>query len=199
MHRLSFLHQLGTFAQVESETSESETSESETSESTKTPDEIETESTEQDLEQEFDALIDELNQSLAAESKAEVVEPSAAIGSGSNDDITDEEFESLLNELHGDGPVKVVEPLAVANKAESSDDITDDEFEALLDELHGKGKISSVTSSASTTAKNTQKSDKKTGDLIDDSEFEALLDELHGAGNGPASGSVAKPEKTRRR
>ena len=56
----------------------------------------------------------------------------------SGDDITEEEFENLLNELHGDAA-----PGAQANKEDAppapanSDDITEEEFENLLNELHG--------------------------------------------------------------
>ncbi|MFT3668536.1 MAG: chemotaxis protein CheW [Pseudoxanthomonas sp.] len=65
--------------------------------------------------------------------------------------ITDDEFEALLDQLHGDGapqalPEAVVAPpvetpapaLAIApSRAPAGDVISDDEFEALLDELHG--------------------------------------------------------------
>ncbi|HHO69527.1 MAG TPA: chemotaxis protein CheA, partial [Gammaproteobacteria bacterium] len=55
-----------------------------------------------------------------------------------DDDITEEEFEALLDELHGSGKA----PAAGAGQAQPSgdDDITEEEFEALLDELHGSGK-----------------------------------------------------------
>ncbi|PPJ40862.1 MULTISPECIES: chemotaxis protein CheW [unclassified Pseudoxanthomonas] len=64
--------------------------------------------------------------------------------------ITDDEFEALLDQLHGDGvpqapaapaatPVQTPAPaLAIApSRAPASEAISDDEFEALLDELHG--------------------------------------------------------------
>lgn len=64
-----------------------------------------------------------------------------------NDDITDEEFEALLNQLHGDGapgaaaPSPTAAPVAAKSVvAKSDDDITEEEFEALLDELQGKKK-----------------------------------------------------------
>ena len=55
-----------------------------------------------------------------------------------DDDITEEEFEALLDELHGSGKA----PAAGAGQAQPSgdDDITEEEFEALLDRLHGSGK-----------------------------------------------------------
>ncbi|MDT8370543.1 MAG: chemotaxis protein CheA [Gammaproteobacteria bacterium] len=64
-----------------------------------------------------------------------------------SDDITDDEFEALLDQLHGSaspGATEVVAaPIPVptpTTTASDSDDITDDEFEALLDELQGKKK-----------------------------------------------------------
>jgi len=61
-----------------------------------------------------------------------------------SEDITDDEFEALLNQLHGSGAPGIeteadakpapAEPVA----AKSDDDITEAEFEALLDELQGK-------------------------------------------------------------
>ncbi|MFT7413807.1 MAG: two-component system chemotaxis sensor kinase CheA [Methylophagaceae bacterium] len=63
-----------------------------------------------------------------------------------NDDITDEEFEALLNQLHGDGApgVAAISPEPTAT-AKSNDDITEQEFEALLDELQGKNKSATAT------------------------------------------------------
>mgnify|MGYP003624225491 CR=1 FL=1 len=64
-----------------------------------------------------------------------------------DDDITDEEFEALLNQLHGDGAPGAVAvspaPTPIA-AAKSDDDITEEEFEALLDELQGKKKTVKV-------------------------------------------------------
>ena len=96
--------------------------------------------------------------------------------SGSDDEITDEEFEALLDDLHGaNGSVTTESPASVPSVTNDSDDITDDEFEALLDELHGaKGqpKAPSVAASVS--------------DEITDDEFEAFLDELHGKKGAPS-------------
>ena len=62
--------------------------------------------------------------------------------------ITDDEFDALLDELHGKGKAPSVAPAKqapaaaamAAMAAASSDDISEQEFEALLDQLHGKGK-----------------------------------------------------------
>ena len=72
---------------------------------------------------------------------------SASISASSVDDISEDEFERLLDELHGKGgsptassvPTPPPAPVAPQPVAESGD-ITDDEFEKLLDELHGAGK-----------------------------------------------------------
>lgn len=81
----------------------------------------------------------------------------ANIGS---DDITDDEFEALLDQLHGSGQHSGVPETATSpTTAESSpaepssnfgeeDLIADDEFEALLDQLHGSGKGPTITDDA---------------------------------------------------
>ncbi|WP_340569982.1 chemotaxis protein CheA [Stenotrophomonas sp. G106K1] len=59
--------------------------------------------------------------------------PSAATpNAGAGDLITDDEFEALLDQLHGG---KAPATVAAAKKAD--DMISEDEFEALLDQLHG--------------------------------------------------------------
>lgn len=57
-----------------------------------------------------------------------------------SDDITDDEFEALLDQLHGEGTPGKTEPASksIVDTKNDSDDITDEEFEALLDELQGK-------------------------------------------------------------
>ena len=64
------------------------------------------------------------------------------------DEITDEEFEALLDQLHGTGaPGASTASAATATSSDGSaaseggkdEEITDEEFEALLDELYGKG------------------------------------------------------------
>ncbi|MGC9456088.1 MAG: chemotaxis protein CheA [Halothiobacillaceae bacterium] len=77
---------------------------------------------------------------------ADIEDEEAGERSGSGDDelITDEEFESLLDQLHGPGQFKVPAPEAQAEEPTggSGDDelITDDEFEKVLDQLYGVGK-----------------------------------------------------------
>ena len=100
----------------------------------------------------------------------------------SNDEMSEDEFERLLDELHGGGsPTPKPSAAAVAPKppASSSNDISDDEFESLLDELHGRGAFSPAVKAQSPAPTQTSP------DEINDADFEALLDELHGKGQGP--------------
>ncbi len=119
---------------------------------------------------------------------AEVVEQPIAenVESDSSDEMSEDEFERLLDELHGSGSVtaspQVSEPSAdpepsISNNA--SDEISDDEFESLLDELHGQGAFSADSASTESSPASISSED------IDDLEFEKLLDELHGKGNAP--------------
>ncbi|RMJ05871.1 Chemotaxis protein CheA [Marinobacter litoralis] len=109
-------------------------------------------------------------------------------------DITDEEFEKLLDAIADDKAGASAQPESSEQTPESvsdvggGDEITDDEFEALLDQLHGKGKFA-APDAAETESSGNVSGDQTTGDessdLITDDEFERLLDELHGKGAGP--------------
>lgn len=105
---------------------------------------------------------------------------------GADDEITEDEFESLLDELHGEGkhggvppqPKAFAEPetpvAGAKTESADSDEITEEEFDALLDELHGKGKHGGAPPAQETSA--------AASDDITDAEFDSLLDELHGKG-----------------
>ncbi|MFZ3513414.1 chemotaxis protein CheA [Vibrio harveyi] len=118
---------------------------------------------------------------------------------GSVDEITQDEFEKLLDELHGKGsapgasaPAAPAAPTPVSAPSLDSGDITDDEFERLLDELHGVGKSPSASEVAPVETPKAPEpaapaaSASTDGDLMTDEEFEKLLDELHGSGKGPS-------------
>ena len=123
------------------------------------------------------------------------------------EDITDDEFNVLLDAL--DGKQTEQQPAAAPaadddddlfgldddTDSTESDEISEDEFEALLDQIHGSGKIDTTKipeakSSEETTATTPDKaetaapaaSDSVASDEISDDEFEALLDDLHGSG-----------------
>ncbi|MBB1332953.1 MULTISPECIES: chemotaxis protein CheA [unclassified Pseudoalteromonas] len=117
------------------------------------------------------------------------------------DEITEDEFESLLDELHGQGQSPITPTTTVSNESSNSD-ITDDEFDNLLDELHGIGSFGLVSnkdtagteSAAPKPAQAPLAPTKSNGpDEISDDEFEALLDELHGKGSAPQAVAETEP------
>ncbi|MBA1304536.1 chemotaxis protein CheA [Stutzerimonas stutzeri] len=150
---------------------------------------------------EFEQLLDAI-QPAASETAASEAEHGPV-----TDEITDDEFESLLDQLHGKGqfsapasaaaPAVPVAPDAAA--AKTGDEITDEEFEALLDQLHGKGKFEPVGSVAGSSAEAAGAESAKdsapaaSGDEITDDEFEALLDQLHGKGKFEPAVADASP------
>jgi two-component system chemotaxis sensor kinase CheA len=120
------------------------------------------------------------------------------VSEGSSDgDITDDEFEQLLDALDGDSSN------STPSKTQDveTDEITDDEFENLLDELHGSGKPIAVDNKAASSNggssgaelfiddsdSSVASSSSDAGDISED-EFEKLLDDLHGEGKFNASG-----------
>ncbi|MBD9467553.1 chemotaxis protein CheW [Pseudoxanthomonas sp. PXM01] len=134
----------------------------------------------------------------------------APVRAGSEADlITDDEFEALLDTLHGDAapaaittvpapattppPVLAVAPVRAGSE---TDLIDDDEFEALLDQLHGNGVPTAVVAApadpAPTALAVAPVRAGTEGDLIGDDEFEALLDTLHG-GAAPTSRVAPAP------
>ena len=159
------------------------------------------------------SLLDELHRLCKPESADEVApapvipepivaapEPvveSSSISASSVDDISEDEFERLLDELHGKGgsptaasaPTPPPAPAAPQPVADSGD-ITDDEFEKLLDELHGAGKsptaVSSTPPPPPPPVADPVSVMSEGDDLMTDEEFEKLLDQLHGSGNGPS-------------
>ena len=135
------------------------------------------------------------------ESEAQSVEAQvvSTLGSGSGEgDITDSEFEELLDAISSDNvgnaasvsATKNTSPTATSSSlGSSSDEISEDEFEALLDQLHGQGQ---APKAAVNIEAKVEPSPSSSNDISDD-EFEALLDQLHGAGKGP-SAQTASPQ-----
>ncbi|MCT8949708.1 chemotaxis protein CheA [Pseudomonas iridis] len=120
-------------------------------------------------------------QSAEAEAVEEVVE--APVAESDSGDITDNEFEQLLDSLNAvkaqaEAPAAAAAPAATEA---ASDEITDAEFESLLDQLHGKGQFA-VDAVAPAAAAPAAPAKGDSSDITDD-EFEALLDQLHGKGN----------------
>jgi two-component system, chemotaxis family, sensor kinase CheA len=135
----------------------------------------------------------------AAPAPAPVVEE---VAEAVSDDITDLEFEQLLDSLNavkaeaaGAAVSAPVAPAAASVPADqagdeaASDEITDAEFESLLDQLHGKGQFAV---DAVVPAANAAPAAEPASDEITDDEFEALLDQLHGKGSfSPDAGAPA--------
>lgn len=120
-------------------------------------------------------------------------------------DITDDEFEQLLDALQDDKS-EGAPPAADAGEASGDqgssggDEITDDEFEALLDQLHGKGQFAGAPAGEEESAGKDPQPSAGAGasgsdDLITDDEFEKLLDDLHGKGGSPTVGDSAAAKK----
>jgi two-component system chemotaxis sensor kinase CheA len=156
---------------------------------------------------------------IASEPELDIVDeaPAPASSSGDIDEISEDEFEALLDELHGSSAsgksapgqsttgtkseakasaapsldVKSSDVTSPDVSSGSGDDITDDEFEALLDDLHGKGKFSAAEESAAPSQPAPQSTSASGDEEITDDEFEALLDQLHGSGQGPTVQSAS--------
>lgn len=158
-------------------------------------------SSEEITDDEFERLLDELHGTGNGPGKndAAAVPPSvppaspASSPANNNSDISEDEFDSLLNQLNASSSAKPVDNKA----AGGSDTITDDEFESLLDQLHGsnKGPTSTGSSSAAVPAASVHVSSvavsSSSSDTISDNEFEALLDQLHGKGKAPIGAAAS--------
>jgi len=99
-----------------------------------------------ETDNEFEAMLEQAGE-------AESVADNAASGVSGSDEITEDEFDALLDQLHGDGKGPAVSPSSASAASTVPDDgeITEDEFDALLDQLHGSGKGPAVTTDASKT------------------------------------------------
>lgn len=124
--------------------------------------------------------------------KATPVPAIAKVENTNEGDITDEEFESLLNAIENpsvSGPISTKPTPPVADNVQANGDISEAEFDALLDQLHGKGKITGPASTPAkqapppTVAKHVEPVAEAAGsENISEDEFEALLDNIHGKG-----------------
>lgn len=142
---------------------------------------------------------DDVGEAVAVESEPEP-EPEASVSaaavettSGAGDEINDDEFEALLDQLQGKAQQTPVPEAAVTQSVSGADDITEEEFESLLDKLHGDKPAAAapVAAAASQPAAKAAASDE-----ISDDEFESLLDDLAAKKQGAAAAApapVAKP------
>jgi two-component system chemotaxis sensor kinase CheA len=142
-------------------------------------------------------LIDTLTRLSKPESADEVVAAATAAAAAETEstdneasvsgDFSEDEFEALLDELHGSGAPVANKSAAVEETSPDDNDISDDEFEALLDQLHGKGQFKAEDEAPSEPVKEVlvASAQSASDDDISDDEFEALLDQLHGKGQAP--------------
>jgi two-component system, chemotaxis family, sensor kinase CheA len=150
---------------------------------------------------EFEMLLDAISDAPAAKPDATSTPAPIAASSG-NDEISEDEFDALLDQLHGKGkgpgsvaapaPAPTAAPAPSTAAISATDEISEDEFEALLDQLHGKGKGPGVdkkpaSAAAAPVVAKAPEAPASGSDLINDDEFEALLDQLHGKGKGPGT------------
>ncbi|MGE8305392.1 MAG: chemotaxis protein CheA, partial [Pseudomonas kermanshahensis] len=126
------------------------------------------------------AALSRLAEPAAAEevaAPAAAAEPVAA-APAEEPDITDSEFEQLLDSLDAvKAQAAADEQMQGETVSSAGDEITDAEFESLLDQLHGKGQFS-----AEVAAEPVASAAAPVSDEITDEEFESLLDQLHGKG-----------------
>lgn len=131
-----------------------------------------------------------------AEPAAAPAPPAVVQAEAPAEDVTDSEFEQLLDSL---GAAKAqaaapASPAAVPHNGTASDEITDAEFESLLDQLHGKGQFAVDNSAPAIAAPLAADAPAASAsDEITDAEFEALLDQLHGKGAFTADAVAAQP------
>lgn len=134
---------------------------------------------------EFDLLLNALDESQAA---SQDIPASSESGL-----ITDDEFESLLDDLQAKGEGAFAEASSASKPVAEKDTglITDDEFESLLDDLQAKGEgaFSNETASAASAGSSATKPE-----LITDDEFESLLDDLQSKGEGAFKGAQEAPQ-----
>ncbi|MBX8530228.1 chemotaxis protein CheA [Pseudomonas cichorii] len=131
-------------------------------------------------------------QAEAAPPPPPVVE-AAPVEPAASDDITDAEFEHLLDTMSA-AKADAAPAAAAQAPAAASDEITDQEFESLLDQLHGKGQFAPDAVAApapAPVAAAPSSGAAPASDEITDDEFEALLDQLHGKGSFDASVAAA--------
>ncbi|MBR7888675.1 chemotaxis protein CheA [Marinomonas sp. A79] len=154
---------------------------------------------------EFESLLDALggvssdmdDNKTESEKTSKTSEPAAK----TDDEITEDEFDALLNQLHGSGAPGIDDAKSESTQADAveSDEITEDEFEALLDKLHGEKKAPNSKDDA--TEKDTSSDSTSAGipaggesDLITEDEFESLLDSLQSKEKAEKEKAAEKPK-----
>uniref|UniRef100_A6W0U9 Chemotaxis protein CheA n=1 Tax=Marinomonas sp. (strain MWYL1) TaxID=400668 RepID=A6W0U9_MARMS len=144
---------------------------------------------------EFESLLDALGDTSSDD---DIDKSSVSAAPRTDDEITEDEFDALLNQLHGSGAPGISDDASAADSSSAkdtpSDEITEDEFEELLDKLHGERPSASNKEDKVELSKS-EATGGAESDLITEDEFESLLDSLQGKGNAEkAEAATAKPE-----
>lgn len=150
-----------------------------------------------------DSSADSAADATDAETESPQAEISSEVVAQAGDEITDSEFEKLVDAVSDQAATSTtaIGADAVTAFVEADGEISDDEFENLLDQLHGQGKA--PTKNAASADTNTKKIPPKpavaaggNANHISDDEFDDLLDQLHGQGKGPTAGSKPAAPKS---
>lgn len=134
---------------------------------------------------------------VAAAPAPEPAAVEAAPAASAGDDITDAEFEAMLDAAQAEKAAAASAPAAASSDAKvGGDEITDEEFEALLDQLHGSGTPKAVNAAPAAAPEPAKPAAAPAAanngsDEITDEEFEALLDQLQGKAAAPAAAPAA--------
>ena len=140
------------------------------------------------VDSEFDQMLRDLESAEQTQVQAQT-DASAA-----DDLITDEEFDALLDRLHGEGQfspqVAADKPSPSVEAPSSSDDITDEEFERVLDSLYGKGQGPTSLPAGQTEAAPVEKTREK---VVEEAPAPAEVVPTNPAPTKPAPAAEAKP------
>ena len=136
-------------------------------------------------------LIEQLKAILSGSAAAPAKLDESARDTTAEENISDEEFDSIVDSLSSPATAAEVEDAVVGGN-----DISDDEFEKLLDALHGEGKAPQTAENTkgtepSAAAKTTTSQGAMGADEISEDEFDAILDNLHGSGKAPVGNKTA--------
>lgn len=151
------------------------------------PEPVAEDSTDDMSDEEFDQLLASLDSAdIAADAEGSII-------AGDDEEITEEEFEALLDQLQGKAP----EPSAGSEPSAEQEPSAGQKPADTAKQAAGASSQPSADEDSSEPAENGATASASGGDEITDEEFEALLDQLHGSGShgGVPSGAVSAAEK----
>ena len=133
--------------------------------------------------------------SHAVEQEFELMLGSVDTDAIASDEITESEFDDLLDTLHGEGGSPTPVKSEKVAELDPSGDITEAEFDSLLDELHGKGGFDIANIPGAQEEKPAESvTEVNSGDITDE-EFDKVMDDLHGKGKFSLGAVGAVSEK----